>query len=62
MATAINVYAADPADPLHSTKPVYLDANEPLVVATSFLPWYTAPAPAGSTARVGMCNFQMNGI
>ena len=53
VAAPIAVHADPTADP---RKLVILDANEPLVLATAFLPWAPIPAAGGRPARVSLTN------
>ena len=55
-APAIRVYAPVVPDP---RKPVLLEANEPLVLATAFLEWTPVTAAGGVPARMAMTNRQM---
>ena len=51
---AAPVAVALPAGPLDSSLPILVDANEPLVAATPFIPWAPVPAAAGAGAQVSM--------
>ena len=48
-----------PAGPVTAESLVFLDANEPLVLATVFLPWQAHPAAGAVAARVSLPTWLM---
>ena len=48
-----------PGGPVTAASPVYLDANEPLVLATVFLPWQHHPAAGAAPARMSLPTWLM---
>ena len=53
----VNVHL--PAGPATPDSPVFLDAAEPLVLATAFLPWQSYPAAGAIPARVSLPSWLM---
>ena len=48
-----------PAGPITLDMPVFLDSNEPLVIATVFLPWQSHPAAGAAPARMSLPTWLM---